>query len=306
MPNKMERFTQKARRVMSLAQDEAERLRHSTVGTEHLLLGLMQEASGVAGRVLRNLGIEPNQLTRIIGELSTATTNPSEMPMELSADTKQLLKLAVDEARRMGHHYIGTEHLLLGLVRQSDSVAVHVLKHLGISPEEVRQQTRRVLQEAPFETPQRPAPPASTKPSPPQESLNREHVTNTKAFEILRTAITQIFDMVAAEKLTTAQAAELLTALQPYLSPSTGQRVLLIAHALNSAGTDLEKRQIRIIIREAKNQQVVFELAVSLPEAMESLDTLLDAILTNYPGWLWAESIDENRRLEIRIEEDGE
>ena len=149
MANKMERFTQRARRVLSLAQEEAERLQHNYIGTEHLLLGLMREEGGVAGRVLRDLGLEQRRVEELVERLTRATARTSSTQLDLSPGTKRVLELAVDEARRMGHHYIGTEHLLLGLVRQSEGVAIDVLKRLGVSPEEVRRQTRRVLQESP-------------------------------------------------------------------------------------------------------------------------------------------------------------
>jgi len=152
VPNKMERFTQRARRVLSLAQEEAERLQHNYIGTEHLLLGLMREEGGVAGRVLRDLGLEQNRVEELVERLTRASTRTTQVQLDLSPGTKKVLELAVDEARRMGHHYIGTEHLLLGLVRQSEGVAIDVLKRLGVSPEEIRRQTRRVLQESPLQT----------------------------------------------------------------------------------------------------------------------------------------------------------
>ncbi len=152
MPNKMERFTQRARRVLSLAQEEAERLQHNYIGTEHLLLGLMREEGGVAGRVLRDLGLEQSRVEELVERLTRASTRTTPVQLDLSPGTKKVLELAVDEARRMGHHYIGTEHLLLGLVRQSEGVAIDVLKRLGVSPEEVRRQTRRVLQESPMQS----------------------------------------------------------------------------------------------------------------------------------------------------------
>jgi ATP-dependent Clp protease ATP-binding subunit ClpC len=149
----MERFTQRARRVLSLAQEEADRLQHNYIGTEHLLLGLMREEGGVAGRVLRDLGLEPRRVEELVERLTRASTRTGSQQAELSPGTKKVLELAVDEARRMGHHYIGTEHLLLGLVRQTEGVALDVLKRLGISPEEIRRQTRKVLQESPVQNP---------------------------------------------------------------------------------------------------------------------------------------------------------
>ena len=103
--NKMERFTQRARRVLSLAQEEAERLQHSYIGTEHLLLGLMREEGGVAGRVLSELGLDQRRVEELVERMTSSkrTTGPAQM--DLSPSTKKVLELAVDEARRMGHHY---------------------------------------------------------------------------------------------------------------------------------------------------------------------------------------------------------
>jgi ATP-dependent Clp protease ATP-binding subunit ClpC len=143
----MERFTQRARRVLSLAHQEAERMRHNYIGTEHLLLGLIREEGGVAGRVLRELGLEAERVQEIVERL-TGTGQYRGGKLDLSPGTQQVLEYAVEEARRMGHHYIGTEHLLLGLVRYGEGVALDVLKKLGVTPEQIRRQTRRVLQES--------------------------------------------------------------------------------------------------------------------------------------------------------------
>ncbi len=143
----MERFTQRARRVLSLAHQEAERMRQNYIGTEHLLLGLIREEGGVAGRVLRELGLEPDRVQDII-ERMTGTGTYRGGKLDLSPGTQQVLEYAVDEARRLNHHYIGTEHLLLGLVRYGEGVAMDVLRKLGVTPEQIRRQTRRILQES--------------------------------------------------------------------------------------------------------------------------------------------------------------
>ncbi|MGW8249667.1 MAG: ATP-dependent Clp protease ATP-binding subunit [Anaerolineales bacterium] len=143
----MERFTQRARRVLSLAHQEAERMRHNYIGTEHLLLGLIREEGGVAGRVLRELGLEAERVQEMV-ERMTGTGQYRGGKLDLSPGTQQVLEFAVEEARRMGHHYIGTEHLLLGLVRYGEGVALDVLRKLGVTPEQIRRQTRRVLQES--------------------------------------------------------------------------------------------------------------------------------------------------------------
>jgi ATP-dependent Clp protease ATP-binding subunit ClpC len=151
----LEKFTQRARQVLSFAQQEAERLRHSTIGTEHLLLGLMKEEGGVAGRVLHELGLDIDRVEEVITRL-TGTGNERPAKLELSPGTQRALELAIEEARKMGHHYIGTEHLLLGLVSLGEGVALDVLRKLGVTPEQIRRQTRRVLQENSSQTPPQP------------------------------------------------------------------------------------------------------------------------------------------------------
>jgi ATP-dependent Clp protease ATP-binding subunit ClpC len=143
----MERFTQRARRVLSLAHQEAERMRHNYIGTEHLLLGLIREEGGVAGRVLRELGLDANRVQEMVEKL-VGQGNYRGTKLDLSAGTQQVLELAIEEAGRMGHHYIGTEHILLGLVRYGEGMALDVLRRLGVTPEQIRRQTRRVLQES--------------------------------------------------------------------------------------------------------------------------------------------------------------
>src|SRR5512142_3275744 len=141
----MERFTQRARRVLSLAHQEAERGHQNSIGTEHLLLGLMEEEGGVAGRVLRELGLESSRVREIIERVG-GEGRRDDSKIDLAPDTQQVLEYAVDEARRLGHHYIGTEHILLGLVRV-DATAMEVLRRLGVTADQIRRQTRRVLNE---------------------------------------------------------------------------------------------------------------------------------------------------------------
>ena len=150
-----DRLTQRARRVLSLAHEEAERMRHNYIGTEHLLLGLIREEGGVAGRVLRELGLETQRVQEMVQRL-TGTGQYRGGKIDLSPGTQQVLEYAFEEAKRMGHHYIGTEHILLGLVNYGEGIALNVLQKLGITPEQIRRQTRRVLQES--STPRRGVP----------------------------------------------------------------------------------------------------------------------------------------------------
>lgn len=152
MADKFDRFTKRARRVLTLAQEEAQRLNHNYIGTEHLLLGLVREENGVAVRVLRDLGVDPKQIRERIERTVGRGQRAAFGKLSLTPRTKRVIELAVDEARRLGHHYIGTEHLLLGLVRAGEGVAVDVLRGLGVSLDKVRSQTARVMMETSAQT----------------------------------------------------------------------------------------------------------------------------------------------------------
>ena len=140
-----ERFTGQARRVMDLAQDEARMLNHNYVGTEHLLLGLIGEGEGVAAQALESLGVgletARQQVEEAVGEGQQAV--PERIP--LTPRAKKVLELSLREALQLGHHYIGTEHILLGLIREGDGVAARVLAGLGADPNRVRQQVLQLL-----------------------------------------------------------------------------------------------------------------------------------------------------------------
>jgi ATP-dependent Clp protease ATP-binding subunit ClpC len=180
-----ERFTQRARRVLSLAQEEAERLNHSYIGSEHVLIGLLQEDGGVAGRVLRELGLDAVRVQAMVERMSGGPgTRTPFTKTELSPSTKRILELAVEEARRMGQHYISTEHLLLGLARQNEGLAMDVLRKFGISAEQIRRQTRRMLKESPVSS-------AEKSPSSSQKKPSKEK-TKTPMVDQLATDLTAL------------------------------------------------------------------------------------------------------------------
>ncbi|HFQ95128.1 MAG TPA: NDP-hexose 4-ketoreductase, partial [Anaerolineae bacterium] len=145
MAEKFDRFTKRARRVLQIAQEEAQRLNHNYIGTEHLLLGLVKEQNGIASKVLAELGATPDKVIYAVERTVGRGDRPSFGRPVLAPRTKRVIELAVDEARLMGHHYIGTEHLLLGLVREGDGIAVNVLRSLGLSLEQIRAQTARTI-----------------------------------------------------------------------------------------------------------------------------------------------------------------
>src|SRR6184192_3367517 len=145
MADKFDKFTERARRVLTLAQEEAQRFNHNYIGTEHLLLGLVREGDGVAAKVLGNLGVELNKVRSavefIIGRGDRTVTGD----IGLTPRAKKVIELSIDEARRLNHHYIGTEHLLLGLLREGEGIGGGVLESLGISLEKARSQVVDVL-----------------------------------------------------------------------------------------------------------------------------------------------------------------
>ena len=145
---RFDRFTKRARHVLTLAEEEARRLQHNAIGTEHLLLGLVREEGGVASQVLRNLGIEADQVRRAIEAIIGQGERIVLGEVGLTPRAKKAIEFAVDEARRLTHHFIGTEHMLLGLLREGDGIAAGVLvENFGLHLEQVRTETLRVLRE---------------------------------------------------------------------------------------------------------------------------------------------------------------
>jgi ATP-dependent Clp protease ATP-binding subunit ClpA len=140
-----ERFTDRARRVVVLAQEEARLLNHNYIGTEHILLGLAHEGQGVAAKALESLGIRleaiRSQVQEIIGQSQQAPTG--HIPFTPRA--KKVLELSLRESQQLGHNYIGTEHILLGLIREGEGVAAQVLVKLGAHQARVRQQVIELL-----------------------------------------------------------------------------------------------------------------------------------------------------------------
>jgi ATP-dependent Clp protease ATP-binding subunit ClpC len=141
----MDQFTQKARRVLSLAQKEAERLCKEHIGTEHFLLGLMLEEGGIANRVLRDLGLELDRVKQLVDNETGFGTFSGKVTLAL--DSQRLLELAIDEAKRNGQPNVGTEHILLAMTRNEESTAMRILARLGVTPEQIRRHTRRIILE---------------------------------------------------------------------------------------------------------------------------------------------------------------
>ena len=140
-----ERFSQRARRVVVLAQEEARMLDHNYIGTEHLLLGLIREGEGVAARALESLGISLDAVRQQVEEIIGRGQQPPPGHIPFTPRAKKVLELALREAQQLGHGYIGTEHLLLGLIREGSGVAAQVLVRLGADLNRTRLQVVRLL-----------------------------------------------------------------------------------------------------------------------------------------------------------------
>ena len=140
-----ERFTDRARVVLVLAQEEARLLNHGFIGTEHILLGIVSEGDGVGAQALQSLGISLQAVREKVEEaIGMAGSAPSGSP-PFTPRAKKVLELSLREALQMNHDYIGTEHLLLGLVRQGDGIAISTLRTLGADPPRVRQEVIRLI-----------------------------------------------------------------------------------------------------------------------------------------------------------------
>jgi hypothetical protein len=149
MADRFEKFTEHARSVLTYAQEEAQRFNHNYLGTEHLLLGLVREGDGVAAKVLINLGVELGKVRSAVEFIIGRGERSPRGEIGLTPRAKKVIELSVAEARHLDHSYVGTEHLLLGLVGEAEGIAFGVLQSLDVSLERVRTETARVLSNTP-------------------------------------------------------------------------------------------------------------------------------------------------------------
>lgn len=144
-----ERFTQRARRVLHIAEEEAQRMGCASVGSEHILLGLVAEEGGVAGRALRKLDVNLDEVRQVIVSLIPSTERGKKVNnISRGASAEDLLNLSVEQAKLKGHHYIGTEHILLALSEQKKSRASNALRQIGLKPDDIRDKVNHVLEES--------------------------------------------------------------------------------------------------------------------------------------------------------------
>jgi ATP-dependent Clp protease ATP-binding subunit ClpA len=144
--DRFDKFTERARRVLSLAQEEAQHFQHNYIGTEHLLLALIREDGGIAAKVLNSMNVSLDQARSTLEFIIGYGEHIVHGEIGLTPRAKRVIEFAVDEARRLGHHYIGTEHLLLGLLREGEGIASGILESLGVDPVRVRAATYRMIE----------------------------------------------------------------------------------------------------------------------------------------------------------------
>ncbi|MBL7152873.1 MAG: hypothetical protein ISS79_04100 [Phycisphaerae bacterium] len=141
-----DRFTDHARKVMAIANQEAQRFNHEYIGTEHILLGLVKEGCGVGATVLRNLDVDMKKMRIEVERLAKSGTDMvrlGELPQTPRA--KKVIEYAMEEARALNHNYVGTEDILVGLIREDEGIAATVLMHLGVTLDDVREEVVKVL-----------------------------------------------------------------------------------------------------------------------------------------------------------------
>lgn len=281
--NRMERFrfTERARRALSLAQESAEILQHNSIRTEHLLLGLVREDGGIAGTVLRELGLTRQQVEALVRELSAASGGSAKTP-ELAPSVRKALEKAVEQARKMGHHYIGTEHLLLGLIEQKDSTAVTILARLGVSPQQIRQYTLSKLQESGSDRPS---------PTPMQPPFFDER--------------RKVLQMIDDGRITALEGAELLKALQIVAVPFPLGMNAIHAFAAGSGipMEQLQARAMRLIVR--RGDQTEIEIRRPMQQVQGELFLFLQRFYSGQSGKILDVQADD-KTIDVFIDEEAE
>ena len=187
-----DKFTKRAKQVLQIATEEARAFNHPYIGTEHILLGLIREGEGVAARVLDDLGVKLSQARHAVEFIVGMGEGPTRQDQDLTARAKKVIAYAVEEAKRLNHHYIGTEHLLLGLVRNGEGVATGVLDIMGVSLEQVRTQVMRVLRQGTGSGMERSSASASSSSSSPSSGSSSQRQSKTPYLDALGADLTEM------------------------------------------------------------------------------------------------------------------
>src|SRR5690625_1041291 len=177
------RFTERAQKVLALSQEEAIRLKHNSIGTEHILLGLIREGNGIAAKALEALGINSEDIQKEVETLNGQGQSPMQS-IHYTPRAKKVVELSQDEARKLGHSYVGTEHILLGLIREGEGVAARVLRNLDVSLNKARQQVLTLLGASEAKRGSQGKAQAQTKSTPTLDSLAKDLTESARQGEI--------------------------------------------------------------------------------------------------------------------------
>lgn len=310
MPGKMERFTQRAREALESAQQAAEQMGHAEIGTEHLLLGLCRDEGSVAFHALTNLGANLSSLEDLVRRTNRAGKRQPDTRLDLSPDTKQALALAVDEARKLGHQYVGTEHLMLALAGIPDSRAVELFKQLGVMPIAVIGAVRSIIEYVAVSgRPKRPRDPVLEQRAALQRRINELHATKGMRQLVSSGTIweqkygysraVRVMDQVYVSGTTAAdENSQIVGVGDPYEQAKFIFRK--IERALNEAGAELRHVvRTRVYVTDEQNWEAVATAHGEVFNKIRPANTLIiikglvdprmlveieaDAIITDFP-----------------------
>ena len=270
--HRMESFSQEARRVLNASEREANEMEHPVITPLHLLLGMLQVTNSHACRILQPLGLEYRHVLPVVQELSPTMVRAVRREIELADELRKVLEFAVDEGRINGSPYIGSEHLLLGLIRRPDYAVVNILQRVSLDPESVRRAARKFMLQHDEPAAEAPAQPAGL-----SEQM-------------------KILQMVEAGKLSAAEAGELLRALQLTSTPA-------VAYTNKPIGevNQIRSRHVRLTITDKNTNQPKADYRLPVDRLQAEIFVLIQLLYNGYTG-KFAEYNGVNDRVEIAIE----
>lgn len=281
-----ERFTQRAKDIMIAAQQEAESSHNNSVETPHLLLGILKVEDSLACRVLQDLRVEYDRVVSVVRAAHPAEVSPTKTPT-LAPDTKNVLENAVEFARKRGDHHVGSEHLLLALVKGDDKPMRYVMRQINLEPQVVRSCIERVLEKNGGDGPAIGDIPTHSKvdeSDPTATQMVRSFSTSPAQSEISSRA--RVLNMVESGTISAAEGAELLKAMRFAAVPISGSSgfVLLPFEEVNF--DELRTRTLRFTVTQSESNIITAEIAVPFEQAQTELFRLLSAIYNGEQGAL--------------------
>ncbi|MEP7292530.1 MAG: Clp protease N-terminal domain-containing protein [Chloroflexota bacterium] len=296
-----ERFTQRAKEIMTAAQQEAETSHNNSVETPHLLLGILKVDDSLACRVLQDLRIEYDRVVPIVRAAHPAEVSPTGTPT-LAPDTRNVLETAVEIARKRGDHHVGSEHLLLALVKGDDKPMRYLMRQINLEPQVVRSCVERLLQKSGGDG-------QSIDDAPTHSNVNESDPTATQMVRSLAGGAapseihprTRVLNMVESGTISAAEGAELLKAMRFAAVPISGSTgfVLLPFEQVNF--DDLRQRTLRFTLIQSDSNSSTAEIAMPFEQAQTGLFRLLSAIYDGEQGTLIDFSSGENH-LRVSID----